>query len=104
MSPMARTTTCTYGHRTWECECAWRTSWRCDASAQLFGTLHGKGKMKVGDEFVNESVIGSLFRGKILAETMVGNTKAIIPEITGTAYVTAFHDFVLDPADPFPNG
>ncbi len=66
--------------------------------------LHGKGKIKVGDEFVNESVIGSLFRGKVVEETKVGSTTAIIPEITGTAYITAFHDFVLDPNDPFPNG
>lgn len=66
--------------------------------------LHARGKLAVGEEFVHESVIGSLFRGRILEETRVGNLPAIVPEITGSAYITAFHDMVLDPDDPFPSG
>ena len=66
--------------------------------------LHARGKLKVGDEFVHEGILGSLFRGKVLEETSVGNFDAIIPEITGSAYITAFHDFVIDPRDPYPQG
>ena len=67
-------------------------------------TLHARNKLKIGEEFVHESIIGSLFRGKILEKTKIGSFDAIIPEITGRAYITAFHDFVLDPRDPFPKG
>jgi proline racemase len=66
--------------------------------------LHAWGKLDVGGEFVHESVIGTLFRGRVLEETTIGDFKAIVPEITGSAYITAFHDFVLDPRDPFPQG
>lgn len=66
--------------------------------------LVAKGKLALGQEFVNESVIGSIFRGKAVERTRVGRFDAIIPEITGSAYITAFHDFVLDPRDPYPKG
>jgi proline racemase len=66
--------------------------------------LHARGELKVGDEFVHEGIVGTLFRGKVLEETTLGKFDAIITEITGSAYITAFHDFVIDPRDPFPKG
>lgn len=66
--------------------------------------LHSRGEMKVGDTIVNESIVGSLFHGKVLEKTKLGEFDAVIPEITGSAYITAFHDFVIDPRDPYPAG
>ena len=62
--------------------------------------LFAKGKMKVGDELVHESLIGTLFRGKIAAETSVGEYPAIIPEVSGNAYITGFQQLVLESDDP----
>jgi proline racemase len=66
--------------------------------------LHAEGKMKVGEEIVNESIICTKFRGKILSETKVGEYDAVIPEITGSAYVTGYSQFLVDPDDPVKYG
>ena len=66
--------------------------------------LHARGRLAVGEEFVNESITGGLFRGRVLEATSRGAFEAIIPEIAGSAFITGFHDFVLDPRDPYPGG
>ena len=66
--------------------------------------LFAKGKLHVGDEFVHESIIGTLFRGKIIGESQVGKYPAIIPEISGKAYITSFQQLVVEPDDPFKRG
>jgi len=63
-----------------------------------------KGKLKVGDVFVHESIIGSLFRGKVEAATKVGTKDAIIPSIEGWARVTGFNTIFLDDRDPYVRG
>ncbi|HEX8102289.1 MAG TPA: 4-hydroxyproline epimerase [Solirubrobacteraceae bacterium] len=72
-------------------------------SARL-AQLHARGSLGVGEPFVHESVIGSRFTGRIVAETTVGGRPAIVPEITGRAWVTGRAEYVLDPEDPFPAG
>jgi proline racemase len=72
-------------------------------SAKL-AALHARGELGVGDEFVNESVIGTRFRGRIVEETEVGGLPAVVPEITGRAWITGMGQYVLDPEDPFPAG
>ena len=72
-------------------------------SAKL-AQLHARGELQVGEEFVNRSVIGTRFSGRIAAETEVGGLPAVIPEITGRAWVTGMGQYVLDPDDPFPSG
>lgn len=67
-------------------------------------SLFAAEKLKVGEEFIHESIVGSTFKCRILEETTVGEFKAIVPEITGSAYITGMHTFVLDPDDPFPRG
>ena len=67
-------------------------------------TLYSKGKLKKGEEFIHESIIGTIFKAKIVDEVKVGNINAIIPEITGSAYITGIHQFVLDPDDPLQEG
>jgi 4-hydroxyproline epimerase len=63
-----------------------------------------RGKLKVGDTFVHESIIGSLFRGRVEAETTVGDKKAIIPSIEGWAQVTGFNTIFIDDRDPYCHG
>jgi proline racemase len=58
----------------------------------------------VGEPFVNESVIGTRFTGRVVAETVVGGLPAIVPEITGRAWITAMGQYLLDSEDPFPAG
>jgi len=65
---------------------------------------YAKGELKLDQEFVTESIIGSAFTGKALEETRVGKFPAIIPSIRGSAYITGIQQFVLDPRDPFPRG
>jgi proline racemase len=72
-------------------------------SAKL-AALHARGELAVGEEFVNRSVIGTRFGGRIVEETRVGELPAIVPEITGRAWITGMGQYVLDPEDPFPAG
>ena len=63
-----------------------------------------KGKLKTGDSFVHESIIGSLFTGKVEEETNVGNKRAIVPSIEGWARVTGFNTIFIDDRDPYAHG
>lgn len=67
-------------------------------------TLYAKGKLDIGEEFVYESVINTKFIGKVIKETKVGNYPAIIPEITGSAYITGYSQFIIDSEDPVKHG
>ncbi|MCL2551114.1 MAG: proline racemase family protein [Actinomycetia bacterium] len=66
--------------------------------------LHARGELALGQEFVNESFIGTRFTGRLLGETTVGPRTAVLPSITGRAWVTGTSQFHLDPSDPFPAG
>jgi len=63
-----------------------------------------KGRLKVGDSFVHESIIGSMFKGRVEAETTVGGIPAIIPSVAGWARVTGFNTIFIDDRDPFAHG
>jgi proline racemase len=66
--------------------------------------LHARGELALNTDFVNESFIGTRFTGRLLGETEVGGRSAVIPSITGRAWVTGTSQFHLDPSDPFPAG
>ena len=66
--------------------------------------LHAKGQLGLHQDFVHESLLGTLFTGKLVEEVKVGPYPAVIPEITGSAWITGFANYVLDPSDPFPDG
>jgi 4-hydroxyproline epimerase len=66
--------------------------------------LHAKGRLKAGDNFVHESIIGSLFKGRVEAETTVANKPAIIPSIGGWARQTGLNTIFIDDRDPFAHG
>lgn len=63
-----------------------------------------KRKLKVGDQFIHESIIGSQFIGKVEAETNVGDYKAIIPSIEGWAKITGYNTIIIDDDDPYAYG
>jgi len=66
--------------------------------------LRARGELPLGAEFVNESFIGGHFVGRLVGETVVGDTPAVIPEITGRAWLTGTAQYLLDPRDIFPEG
>jgi proline racemase len=70
----------------------------------LMAVLHAKGLMTPGESYVGRSVINSRFVGRIVGEATVGNHKAIIPEITGRAWISGTSQLMLDPDDPWPEG
>jgi proline racemase len=72
-------------------------------SAKL-ATLYAKGELKLDEEFVYESIIGSIFKARAVAETNVGPYAAIIPEVTGSAHITGINQSLIDPDDPHKHG
>lgn len=70
----------------------------------LMAVLHAKGLMQVGETFIGRSIIESRFIGHIAEETNVGNHKAIIPTISGSAWISGQSTLMLDPHDPWPAG
>jgi len=72
-------------------------------SARL-ANLWARGGIAVGREFVHESIIGTLFAARIVGITRVGAYEAVIPEITGRAWLSGLNQLVLRPDDPFPSG
>lgn len=72
-------------------------------SAKL-ALLYAKGELSIGEEFVYESITGSMFKGVITKETSIGGYKAVIPKITGSAYITGFNRWVIDETDPLKDG
>ena len=65
---------------------------------------YGKGKLKKGDAFIHESIIGSQFTGRIEAETTIGGKPAIVPSIEGWAIVTGYNTIIIDDDDPYAHG
>jgi len=72
-------------------------------SARL-AVLKARGQIDVGEQFRHESVIGSVFGSRIDRLTVVGSYEAVVPRISGQAYITEISQVGLDPADPFPTG
>ena len=72
-------------------------------SAKL-ATLHKWGELAVGEEFIYESFIGTTFKGVIKEETKVADYDAVIPMITGSAYLTGVATYLIDPLDPLKYG
>ncbi|MFD6134864.1 proline racemase family protein [Isoptericola sp. NPDC060257] len=66
--------------------------------------LWARGELALDTDFVNESFIGSRFVGRLVGETVVAGTPAVVPTITGRAWVTGLGTYLLDPSDPFPTG
>lgn len=72
-------------------------------SARL-AVLHAKGLMEDGMTYRARSIIGSQFTGRIVETTTVGDVPAIVPAVSGRAWITGTHQHMLDPDDPWPLG
>jgi proline racemase len=68
--------------------------------AQLFA----RGRLALGETLVNESLIGTVFRGRAVSETTVGGMPAVVTEIEGDAYICGFANWVINPRDPLTHG
>ncbi len=66
--------------------------------------LHAKGELNVGEAFIARSIINSRFDCRIAARTQIGARPAIVPELTGRAWITGTHQHMVDPQDPWPHG
>lgn len=66
--------------------------------------LHAKDQLGIGGELIHESIIGTRFTGRICAETSVAGRPAILATVRGRAWITGFHQYVVDASDPFPQG
>lgn len=66
--------------------------------------LVSRGDLQVGDDFIHESIIGSLFEGRVEASEVVGNHQAIRPSIAGWARVTGYNTIFVDERDPYAHG
>jgi proline racemase len=67
-------------------------------------TLHARGRLGLGQAFVHEGILGTTFTGRLVEEVRVGPYPAVVPELTGTAWITGLQTLVVDPSDPFPDG
>lgn len=77
--------------------CGTGTSARC-------ALLYKRKEIQMNEPFIHESIVGAMFSAKAIAETMVGDFPAIIPEVTGRAYIMSMSTVLLDPEDPFTEG
>ncbi len=72
-------------------------------SARL-AVLHARGQIAPDEPYRSTSLIGSVFHAEIVATAIVGDQPAIVPSLTGRSWITGFHQYTLDPSDPFPQG
>lgn len=73
-------------------------------SSSNLATMYARGLVRKGDVLTSRSIIGSEFRVEVKDETVVGNRPAIIPRVTGRAWIYGLSQIGLDPTDPFPRG
>ena len=66
--------------------------------------LHAKGKLGLNEDFRHEGILGTVFTGRLVAETRVGEYRAVVPTLSGEAWITGFASYVVDAEDPFPEG
>jgi proline racemase len=66
--------------------------------------LYAKGQLPLHRDFVHEGILGTTFTGRLMEETRVGSFPAVVPTLSGQAWITGFAQYVVDPEDPFPDG
>ncbi len=96
------------GKLDWDRPCTWTGA--IDRSPCGTGTcakmaaLHAKGQLGLNEDFLHEGILGTVFTGRLIGTTRVGKYQAVIPTISGQAWITGMSTYVLDPEDPFPEG
>jgi proline racemase len=66
--------------------------------------LHARGRLSLNEDFRHEGILGTVFTGRLIEVTRVGPYPAVVPTLSGTAWITGLAQYVVDPDDPFPNG
>ena len=105
---MRNVVTVSTGKLDWERPATWtgiidRSPCGTGTSARM-AILHAKRRLGIGQDFRHEGILGTVFTGRLLEETRLGDQAAVVPQITGTAWITGFASYVVDPTDPFPDG
>jgi proline racemase len=105
---MRNVVTVSSGKLDWDRPATWtgaidRSPCGTGTSARM-AVLNAKGRLAIGEEFRHEGILGTVFTGKLLEEARVGDRAAVVPQITGQAWITGIADYVVDPTDPFPDG
>lgn len=72
-------------------------------SARMAQLVH-RGDLKIGEDFIHESIIGSHFTGQAIAETSLGQYRGIMPTVKGWAKITGRNEIIIDPLDPYAHG
>ena len=67
-------------------------------------TLYARGKLGLNQDFRHEGLLGTIFTGRLIEETKVGGIQAVVPTLSGQAWITGLSNYVVDPDDPFPEG
>ncbi len=70
----------------------------------VLAVLDAMGIIQPGEPFVHESIIGTTFSARVMDRTTVGDLAAIVPELTGSAWITGEHTFIVNDADPLRDG
>jgi proline racemase len=73
-------------------------------TSAVMAVLAAMGLLAAGATFTHESIVSTIFRGRILRDTVVGDLPAIVPEIEGSAWITGEHTFFVDDEDPLRAG
>ena len=73
-------------------------------TSAAMATLYGRGKLPLQETFINESILGTQFKGTLVKSANVGEFSGVDPVITGNAYITGIQQFVVDPDDPLGYG
>lgn len=66
--------------------------------------LHARGELALNTDFHHEGILGTIFTGRLEEETTIGHYSAVIPTISGRAWITGLASYVLEEDDPFPEG
>jgi proline racemase len=67
-------------------------------------TLHARRQLRLHEDFRHEGILGTIFTGRLVEETTVGPYPAVVPTLSGQAWITGMASYVIDPDDPFPEG
>jgi len=105
---MRNVVTVSTGELDWERPATWtgaidRSPCGTGTSARM-ATLFARGRLGLNRDFRHEGILGTVFTGRLVEETQVGPYRAVVPTISGQAWITGFNTLVVDPSDPFPDG
>ncbi len=67
-------------------------------------TLYSRGELGLGQDFHHEGILDTVFTGRLLRETRVGDQPAVVPALTGSGWIYGLSQYVVDDSDPFPEG